>query len=502
MTATKYQPVQMGKRVPLNDKTQEKEEAIKRAKKLAKKKNKLNPFPVHAFPKHIQNIIHEYHEAYRLPIDYHCTSIITAASMAIGNGYAAYYKRGQVYPPMIWATVVGFPSSGKSPAIDFGVWPLMAIEKKYRIEHTKKLMEWKKEAVAKALNNEAFDHTKPRSKDIIINDATVEAINKALINNPKGLLLYQDEILGWINSMNSYRKGSDREYFLSTWSGKSAKISRTNSETMFIPHPYISVIGGVQPGKLTTLASNDMKSSGFFARILFAYPDDMEKPEESDKQPSNFVFELYQGIINFLHNLPNDFEEPENSLEYTKVNRIEVPLSAGAFASYVDFLNDYTKQMNDTEDEDVKSTLGKLQQYCLRIALILEMLDLACNQAETSEDYVKGFGTVDLKYMNALEIQEDTICKAVEIIQYFKYTGLKVIQRLENPAKSLKRFQQIWYDTLPENFTAKEAIEIGEAITKSNKAAKLAERTIKNLLNNPRLFTKKGRGEYEKNYLT
>ena len=504
--AIEHKPVKMAKKT-----TTKKGKAAPKPKEAIEikiKKQALNLFPVDAFPEMIQDIIKDYYEAYRLPIDYHATSILVAASIAIGNTYAAYYKRGQVYPAMIWAAVVGFPSSGKSPAIDFGVWPLMAIEKRYREEHNVHIQNWQMQKAKSIVSGEEMEALKPKSKDLIINDATVESINVALVNNPKGLLLYQDELMGWINSMNSYRKGSDLEYYLSTWSGKSAKISRSMKEAMFIPNPFVSAIGGVQPGKITALASDGKASNGFLARILFAWPDEMEKPLESDKEPKQDSFDNYRGIIDFLNGLPNKFELPENNTQTAKVNRIEVPLSEEAFKAYIAFLDVYTGQMNDTDDEDIKATLGKLQQYCLRISLIMEMLDLACDKhprkvEEKKEDWINKSGTdkISLGDMEKLKISLSSIEKSIQIIEYFKITALKVIQRLESPVKSLKPFQQALYESLPEDFESATAVEIGAEITRGNAKAKLSKKTVHRMLNNRRLFSKMGRGMYQKNYL-
>ncbi|MEM6377625.1 MAG: DUF3987 domain-containing protein [Bacteroidota bacterium] len=350
------------------------------------------------------------------------------------------------------------------------------------------------------------DIPEPKGKDLLIGDATVEAINQALVCNPRGLLLIQDEILGWINSMNAYRKGGDTEYFISTWSGQFVKVNRTGKKTMYIANPFLSSIGGIQPGKILALASGGNLDNGMIARFLFAWPDDMKKPEESNAEPKQDNIELYQRILNRIDALPNEFEEPEQAHRMPKVNRIEVPLDEEAYQTYVEFLNDYTRQMNKTEDEQIKSVLGKLQQYCLRISLIMEFLDISCNMDPKfgNKDWIDKCQELNLEYMKTVKIRKVSMERAIKLTEYFKYNGLKVIQRLESPVKALTHEQQIWYKYLPElEFTSQEAMQLGQELKDEYPDAALSERTLKRLFSShPGLFTKKGRGRYEKNILT
>ena len=76
-------------------------------------------------------------------------------------------------------------------------------------------------------------------------------------------------------SMNQYRKGSDENFWMEAWNGSTTKISRKNLDnSLFIERPYCSVLGGTQPGILKNFAQGDKAANGFFARLLFSYPDD------------------------------------------------------------------------------------------------------------------------------------------------------------------------------------------------------------------------------------
>jgi hypothetical protein len=89
-----------------------------------------------------------------------------------------------------------------------------------------------------------------------------------------GVLVERDELGAWVNSFDAHRggRGGDRQDWLSSWSGKGLKIDRKTSDPLFILHPAISVVGGIQPDMLGQLR-NDAGRDGFIDRILFSYPD-------------------------------------------------------------------------------------------------------------------------------------------------------------------------------------------------------------------------------------
>src|SRR5262249_10752080 len=80
-------------------------------------------------------------------------------------------------------------------------------------------------------------------------------------------------------SMNEYKsKGSDRQFYLSAWSGAPIKVNRRNRPLpLFVPEPFLSVLGGIQPDLLGDLAEKQGRSEGFLDRILFSYPDNVSR---------------------------------------------------------------------------------------------------------------------------------------------------------------------------------------------------------------------------------
>ena len=496
-------PKQEGQLVQLHAsmEEQEAEKAMQRLKVRIKeqKKNKaLTRFPVEAFPERIQNIINCFWECYQLPIDYHASSILVAASTTIGNAFAIKYRNGQVYPLNIYMAVVGPPGIGKTPAINFGMYPLKKIEKRYRKSHQEAYDQWLQQAfMAKNQGNPA--PAEPEPQEIIVVDATTESVNKTLVSNPKGVVLWQDELMGWIKNMNSYRKGADLEYYTSAWSGSSVKVSRAKG-IMWIEYPFVNAVGGIQPDILKNMVAGERRENGFTDRILFAYPDFFEIPHENDMEPDESVYDLYEGLIEFLNKLPNKFEVEysNNGATTTNVCRHVVPFSAAGKQRYVEYLNQLTDEQNQCDENQLKGILSKMKQYTARFALIMELLQLACNHTAKQGEPLKFFEVAN-KTMDKLQVSKQSVERAILLTEYYKSTAAKVVNELQSIVSQQAEYIQAWYEELPEEFPSELALEMAAKIEKEM-SVKFGKRTVQRFLSNQKgdFFQRIRKGWYRK----
>ena len=249
-------------------------------------------FPINALPEKIREILLEYHQVHQLPIDYFGLTILVIAGGIMGNAFKLKYK--YQCPPLLYAALVGNSSMGKTPAIKILMRVLNDLEKEYDQEYKTAL----KDYLAEMDEWEKGDKKpiKPKRKELVINNATTEAIIQSLSTNHNGLILFQDELLGWINNMNQYRSGGDEQFWLSTWSNSMAKNNRVTKETVLIPNSFVNVIGGIQPELLPNIAAGDKNSSGFWFRILFAFPPNQDKPHDNDLVVSEETNQAYEQI--------------------------------------------------------------------------------------------------------------------------------------------------------------------------------------------------------------
>ncbi|RMF19783.1 MAG: DUF3987 domain-containing protein [Bacteroidetes bacterium] len=440
---------------------------------LEQKQHSTPPFPLDALPEALQGIIKAWNRAYLLPVDYYATAALVAASTICGSRYRVTYKLNQHEYPTIYAAIVGAPGLGKTPAINTALSPLFRLEEQFAKEFQNDLNEWKREChELSQLANRPPDPPRPICREIIVNDATLEALNDTLAHNPAGILYYRDELNAWLASMNQYRKGADTEFWLSNWSNTTIKINRKGRDPILIKRPFVNVIGGIQPGILHNLAADNNAHNGFLARILFAYPENQNIPPESDILPDQSVFDHYQDIYRNLYLLPDSDDGPT-----------ALHLTRRAKDVFTEFVEHIRNDANTAEEETVKSLFIKMKSYCLRFSLILHLLDLASNKPPISSNDLAN-----------TEISETTIRHAIKLCEYYTATALRVLIRFESPVNQLPEKHRALYEALPDAFRRELALETAQHL-------EISTSTVKRLLNNQILFKRSGPGMYEKKLL-
>ncbi len=425
-----------------------------------------NPAPIEVFPEKIQDIICDWHRCFQLPVDFYAASVLAVASAAIGNSYRIRIKEGHTEPAILWPVLVGPSSLGKTPAIRTAMDPLKEIEREYRRQYVLAQQE---------AQNDPDNHTEVKRRKVILNNATLEAISQVLSANPKGVLLFQDEILGWIEGMDAYRKGGDEQAWLSFFSGELMNVSRLSREELFIERPFISVIGGIQPGVLKSLAQGSKRKNGFLFRLLFAWPDDTSRPYPNDQELHPDTAAEYHRIITDLYQNTGAEASDSNG----NVEPGEIRLSREAAQVFADWQRGIVDRQNDAS-EDENSMLGKIETYCKRLALVLELLHNAAN----------GWNIFDTH-----EIKARSMNGAIVLAEYFLKNAQKVLDAMicePDPDDILPQKQLDFYTRLPmADFTTGDAVTIGKEVG-------MPERNTKRLLNDGRLFKKMAWGVYRK----
>lgn len=101
----------------------------------------------------------------------------------------------------------------------------------------------------------------------------MEAAAEIAAGNPKGLLLYRDEMAGWWRSFNRYSGGDgERQFWLQAYGARTHTVDRKKAgKPVIVPRLSISALGGVQPDVLATMLNRE--ADGFAARFLFAFPE-------------------------------------------------------------------------------------------------------------------------------------------------------------------------------------------------------------------------------------
>ncbi len=432
----------------------------------------LNPFPYDAFPLEIQKIILATHAALKFPVDFISASILFAGSLAIGNTHKIEIKKGWRESAVLYMALVGRPGTNKSHPVTFAIDPISNADKKSYNEFLSDKEEFEKAIKLSKKEREEQSIEEPKKpfwKKFILSDYTPEALAEVHFHNKRGIGVYADEFAGWIKNFNRYNKGSEMEFWLSSWSGKPINSDRKSGEKIFIPYPFISVFGTIQNGLLIDLSKDNKTKNGFMDRLLFVCPDNIKKPYWSELELDESVNETWNSIIGKLLELDLKLDDIGNPISEI------LNFCPEAKSILFEWQRDNADLCNNTENESVSGIYSKFDIYALRLALILEMLRWSCNEGE------KKF------------ISVEAIRGSLKLVEYFKNMAVKVnsIISSDSPLDRLTSDKQKIYDELPNTFTTGLGVDIAKVLG-------MPEKTFKTFLNQKDLFKRIKHGEYEK----
>jgi hypothetical protein len=337
-------------------------------------------FPLDIFPEEIQYYIKECSDKLQMNIDYMGCTLLWVISVIMGNGYEIEVKKGWKEKSVLWLSLVGQAGVGKTPSIDQIIFPLHKINnkeiKKY-IEERKKYDEFqsltKKEK--KDIYGESYEVEKPIKNQFIVNDITLEALVDMHQENDNSLGVFKDELAGWLKDMNRYRAGSDLEFWLSTWSGKSVNVNRMTRAGSFVDKPFIPVLGGIQPTIFNNLSTEENKENGFMDRLLISFPDvkiEYYAEQELDYDAIRWYDEL---ITKFYWSVKNTISRVDGIIQ----SRV-LTMDLDAKKEWIRIFNNISKNQNDDEENQyLKSMYPKQKSYIPRFALLLHVFNCFYN---------------------------------------------------------------------------------------------------------------------------
>ena len=372
-------------------------------------------FPIDIFPEPIQNYILECANTLNSSIDYMGCSMMWMASVVIGNSVQVEVKKGWLECSTLWIALVGKAGIGKTPSISNIINPMLWLNnreiKKYirqreRFEAYEKLDKKQKEYQEEI--------KEPKKSQFIANDITIEALVDLHQESKNSVGVFKDELAGWFKDMNKYRAGSDLEFWLSSWSGKSVNLNRKTAKSSFVDKPCIPVLGGIQPNIFNLFYTEENKDNGFVDRMLLSYPELVVNPY-SDKDIDQDLLEWFNNsMIRFFDTIKYkviDFDqdgEIKPNIAY---------FDNEAKKEWVRIFNEITEiQNSDAENEYMKSMLPKQKTYIPRFALILNAIN---NLYDNSGDI--------------LLISKESMLKAEKLSKYFIAMAKKIkINSIEN----------------------------------------------------------------------
>lgn len=333
------------------------------------------PFPTEVFPGPVAD--HVRAQAAALDVDEAAVAVahVVALAAAVGNAYAVSPKRSWTERAAVWAVLVMPSGAKKSGAVEAGVGPALSIEADARAEadaeaerHRAELSQW--EELSAAEKKRTPKPAEPaRAARVRVGNTTVESVATVHADNPRGLLLYRDELSAWLGSFDSYKSGdADLANWIEMCGGRAGVIDRKSDKdrpTLHVSFPNVCVVGTTQPGTLRQRMSPGHFSTGFAARLLFVEPP--TRPRRwTDADVTADVAEGYARLIRDLYAVPMPPDGPA-----------VLPLAPAALALFVEFVNAHGRLMGRAPDGPLVASLSKAEGYALRFALALHVADAA-----------------------------------------------------------------------------------------------------------------------------
>ncbi|MCC6322112.1 MAG: DUF3987 domain-containing protein [Phycisphaerales bacterium] len=269
------------------------------------------------------------------PIDFPAVAAMIALAGVVGRKIGIRPKRHDdwLVVPNLWGGAIGRPGVMKTPAIVEPLKPLRRMEigakgafddakKTYRAalivsKIAKKETEKKIRKIvqsdpdgARRMAAESFqgECERPTRARYIVNDSTVEKLGEILNENPNGVLVYRDELIGLLKSLDKEGQEGARSFYLEAWNGTGRyTYDRIARGTIDIEAAIVSIIGGIQPGPISQYlrgaAKEGMTDDGLMQRFqLLVWPDISADWVNVDRWPDtvarNRAYAVFEGLNN------------------------------------------------------------------------------------------------------------------------------------------------------------------------------------------------------------
>jgi putative DNA primase/helicase len=275
-------------------------------------------------------------ERMQVPLEYLAIPALVALASVIGRKMGIYPKQQDdwLVIPNLWGAIVGRPGLLKTPALNQALKPLDLLannafdafekaEAKAKVQRavlTAKIAGLK-DAIKKSARagsdssgEEKHLEVLQLELDVLINyvrrfkanDVTVAKLVEILKENPHGILFFRDELAGWLNGLSQAGREGDREFFLETWEGNGSYVmDRIGRGTTYVKGLCLSIVGGIQPGKLAQHVYDASEGAagddGLLQRFqLIVWPVPPTTYTNVDhwpiKQERDRAYKLYQGM--------------------------------------------------------------------------------------------------------------------------------------------------------------------------------------------------------------
>lgn len=371
------------------------------------------PLPPELVPEPYREWLVDIAERMQCPLDYVAVGSLIVTASLIGAGCSIRPKSMDSWTviPNLWGGIIGAPSTLKSPALKEILRPLKDLEKEafevYEEDQKNEMVEMevykakremlKKEMAKAASKSDTFAMNAAKEKlrklqepqpsfckRYCTNDVTIEKMHELLSHNDRGLLVFRDELMGFLASWNKQGHEEDRTFYLEAWNGYGSKTTdRIGRGTIHTKNLCLSILGSTQPSKILSYFEHTLagaENDGLIQRFqLLVYPDAPKEWKLIDRIPNDQAQERASAIMlklakmNFSHQSAHLDEKSE--IPYFHFDR-------EAQGVFYEWLRELEEKLRENSDETILiEHLAKYRKLMPSLALIFHLINLACNKS-------------------------------------------------------------------------------------------------------------------------
>jgi putative DNA primase/helicase len=288
------------------------------------------PFTLTLLPSSFRDWIADIAERMQCPVDFPAVAAMVTLGGVVGRKVGLRPKRFDdwMVVPNLWGALIGRPSIMKTPPLKAVLKPLETLMDVAAEDYDKKLSDFNKQKELARLKKNVLEgkiksamrkdrdyeqlgfemaaldaQTPPQRRRYAVNDCTVQALGQILSENPNGVTVVRDELIGLLKFLESQGQETSRAFYLEGWDGNGRyETDRIGRGHIQIEAICLSVIGTIQPGPLQeylyAAVEGGIGDDGLMQRFQLAvWPDDPKEWKNIDRHPNHEARTLAQEVF-------------------------------------------------------------------------------------------------------------------------------------------------------------------------------------------------------------
>ncbi|HED53175.1 MAG TPA: DUF3987 domain-containing protein [Phycisphaerales bacterium] len=350
-------------------------------------------------------------ERMQCPPDFPAVVAMIAAAGVLGRKVCIRPKKCDDWQvvPNLWGVLIGRPSMMKSPPLKEVMLPVKALIHSAELKHDQLLrahiqsgqeLDLRKAALESRIKSklrkleDAEDEMKelrgisndlaaavPTRRRHVVNDATVQALSEIMAENPNGVTLVRDELLGFLRSFDMESQQAARAFYIEAWDGsgsyESDRIGRGNTRVEAV---CLSLIGTCQPGPLGGYLAEAIRGGtgddGLMQRFQLAvWPDDPGPWVNVDRLPDSDARSTAYSVFTRLDTLDASSVGAErDQLDFESIPHLR--FDDAAYGRFIEWMTERENRLRSgVEPPAIESHLAKYRSLIPSIALIGHLVD-------------------------------------------------------------------------------------------------------------------------------